>query len=337
MVASLVDRAFRSGVPTAIVIVLWAVAPTDGAQERPRAGTSDVPVPRVQMVVAPVYPAIALLDQPRWVVKVDALVGADGHVENVRSIDPQPQDSAPAAADRRSSDPTAEEVNRSVQDAVRQWVFAPPMVNGRAAPVIVPITVRFEVFSPPAVSFFSEPLPVSEMPSDFSMLYTQGICTLDTRAGVFSVAPIGTAPAESRPLVLAGNELDSIYQEMRRVRLFEYPTAIYAGYERGPSSQRDATWAISGEGVLMVMRLENSGPMIREPSAIHQFDVRQNGKISTVTWDDTYSGTPITREIEGIRAVINVVKRVLDHHQELRDLQAVAQDCRRVSRSDFQP
>jgi hypothetical protein len=329
MVSTPPGAAFGPVAGIVLIILLSAATTRVGAQQALRAGTNGVPVPAPQTFVAPVYPAIALIDQPRWVVKADALVDANGRVESVRVLDPEARpDSSAASAARKSPDPTATEVNGSVQDAVRQWVFAATTVDGAPVPIIVPITVRFEVFSPPFVSFFTERLPVSAMPSDFSMVYTQGVCTLDTRAGVFSVAPLGTAPADSRPVVLAANELDSIYQEMRRVRLFEYPAAIHASYARGPSSQRDASWATTAEGVVVVMRLENSGPMVRQASAVHRFDVQQNGKVSTVTWEDTYTGQPITREIEGIRAVINVVKRVLDHHQELRDLDAVAQDCR---------
>jgi hypothetical protein len=340
MLPSLVGRAFRrrqcdgelararSATAVSLGILLCAMPASIAAQQPPRAGANGVPVPALQTFVAPVYPAVALLDQPLWVVKAEAIIRADGRVESVRIADPQVQVISPPTAGRKPPDPADNEVNRSVLDAVKQWVFMLPMVNGAVASVVVPITVRFEVFSAPEKSFFTATLPVAEMPSDFSMVYTQGFCTLDTRAGLFKVAAIGSTPAESRRLVLRGDELDSIYQEMRRVQLFEYPQAIYASYERGPSSQRDATWAITSDGLLVVMRLENSGPMVRQSSALHRFEVRQNGTVSTVTWEDTYSGASITRELEGIRAVINVVKRILERHQELRDIEAVAAECR---------
>jgi hypothetical protein len=301
----------------------------------PRAGTSGVPVPMIKTFVSPAYPSNALLDQSLWTVQADAWVDADGRIENVHVVQPE----APAASDaKRGTSVSAESINdvrRAVEEGVRDWVFDPPLVKGQPTALIVPVTVRYEVFGQPIPSFFKDPAPASAMPADFSLRYVQGDCTLDTRAGVFSVVPGGASPAETVHLSLRSDELDSIYQEMRRVRMFEYPERVHAQDVHGSSAQRDALFALTGEGIVVVMRLDLKVPQRLQPVEEYLFEVQQNGVTSIVRWTDASAGPAIAREVEGMRAIVAVVKRLIDRHPEIRDLEGVARGCGPMPRSDF--
>jgi hypothetical protein len=315
------------------LVCMTLVATSAHAQQTspPLAGTNGVQVPMLQQFVTPGYAAIALLEKPVWVVKVEALVGPEGRVEQVRIVEPE----VPPERGRSSSSPGVSaaaitEVRTAVEQSVRGWVFESPDVSGNASAVLVPITVRYEVFSQPAGSFFTEPPPPGVMPDDFSLRYMRGDCVLDTGAGTFTVAARRSAPSETIPLSLRSDELDSIYQEMRRVRMFEYSRKLRAHDEHGTSVQRDAAWAVTSSGVLVEMRLDFSTPRPAQPPVEYRFELRQNGITSTVQWIDGSAGPPIAREVEGMRAVVAVVKRVLDRHAEVRDLDAVVDDCRHV-------
>ena len=328
MLAPFVGRGFSPGVLR--VIVLCAMPAAFAAQEPPRAGTNGVPVPMLQQFVTPGYAAIALLEKPRWVVKAEALVGPDGRVAQVRIVEPEAPPDRGRGSSSGVSAAAVSEVRTAVEQSVRRWVFESPDVTGKPSSVLVPITVRYEVFSPPATSFLTEPPPAGEMPADFSLRYTRGDCTLDTGAGTFTVAARKAAPAETIPLTLRADELDSIYQEMRRVRMFDYSRKLRAHDEHGTSAQRDAAWAVTGSGVIVEMRLDFSMPRPVQPPVEHRFELRQNGVTSAVQWIDGSAGPPIAREVEGMRAVVAVVKRVLERHAEVRESEAVIDDCRHV-------
>ena len=75
--------------------------------------------------VAPIYPAIAQASGVQGIVILDAVIGEDGRVRNLRVL--------------RS----IHLLDRAAVDAVRQWQFTPPLLNGEPVPVVMTVTVDF--------------------------------------------------------------------------------------------------------------------------------------------------------------------------------------------------
>ena len=75
--------------------------------------------------VAPQFPAKALQAGTRGVVVVETRIEADGRIVNARVIRSNPV------------------FDQAVLDAVLQWEFTPTIINGKAIPVLLTITVRF--------------------------------------------------------------------------------------------------------------------------------------------------------------------------------------------------
>jgi protein TonB len=78
--------------------------------------------------VRPYYPASAVSAGASGVVVLDARIGADGNVEDVRTVSAPHPDLAASAT-----------------DAVRQWQFSPTILNCAAIPVHMAVTVNFEL------------------------------------------------------------------------------------------------------------------------------------------------------------------------------------------------
>jgi protein TonB len=75
----------------------------------------------------PKYPPIAVTAHIAGVVVVEAVVGVDGRVREVKAISGHPM-LVPAAL-----------------EAVRHWVYAPSTLNGDPIEIIAPITVTFRL------------------------------------------------------------------------------------------------------------------------------------------------------------------------------------------------
>ena len=99
----------------------------------------NIPPPRKIKDVKPVYPPEAQQDRVQGMVVIEATIDPSGHVSNAivrRSI---PQLDAAAVA------------------AVRQWEFTPTVVNGSAVPVVMTVTVSFNVMAPPTPAAAAPP------------------------------------------------------------------------------------------------------------------------------------------------------------------------------------
>jgi protein TonB len=77
--------------------------------------------------VRPVYPAIAQAARVEGTVIIEATIGPTGRV-----VDAQPLRSIPL-------------LDGAALEAVRQWVFTPTLLNGTPVPVLMTVTVRFEL------------------------------------------------------------------------------------------------------------------------------------------------------------------------------------------------
>jgi protein TonB len=77
--------------------------------------------------VAPVYPTIARAAHVEGIVILEAVIGEDGAVRDVRVLRSLPLLDAAAI------------------DAVRQWRFTPTLLNGQPVPVVMTVTVAFKL------------------------------------------------------------------------------------------------------------------------------------------------------------------------------------------------
>ena len=77
--------------------------------------------------VAPVYPPLAQSARKEGVVILDAVIGEDGRVKDVRVLRSIPL------------------LDQAAIDAVRQWRFTPTLLNGQAVPIVMTVTVAFQL------------------------------------------------------------------------------------------------------------------------------------------------------------------------------------------------
>ena len=73
----------------------------------------------------PAYPPLARSARIQGVVKVTAVIGKDGSIQNLQLVSGHPL------------------LVQSAQDAVRQWLYKPTLLNGEAVEVITQIDVNF--------------------------------------------------------------------------------------------------------------------------------------------------------------------------------------------------
>lgn len=73
----------------------------------------------------PAYPPLAIAARIEGIVIIDATIGVDGQVLNVRLLRSVPF------------------LDQAALDAVRQWQFTPTLLNGVPVPVLMTVTVRF--------------------------------------------------------------------------------------------------------------------------------------------------------------------------------------------------
>jgi periplasmic protein TonB len=87
----------------------------------------DILPPKKIRDVPPRYPVVAQQARIEGTVIIEAVIGVDGHVQSARSL-------------RRT--PFLED---AALEAVRQWVFTPTRLNGEAVPVVMTVTVSFQL------------------------------------------------------------------------------------------------------------------------------------------------------------------------------------------------
>jgi periplasmic protein TonB len=94
---------------------------------KPLVPGGDIRVPQKIRHVAPIYPSIARANGVEGVVILEAVIGENGRVKNVRVL--------------RS----IQLLDQAAVDAVRQWQFTPTLLNGQPVPVVMTVTVSFEL------------------------------------------------------------------------------------------------------------------------------------------------------------------------------------------------
>lgn len=98
--------------------------PTEPAPERIRVG-GQVQERNLIAMVDPLYPPLALQARIQGVVRFNVVIGKDGHVSNVQLVSGHPLLVAAA------------------QDALRQWVYKPTLLNGSPVEVATQADVNF--------------------------------------------------------------------------------------------------------------------------------------------------------------------------------------------------
>jgi TonB family protein len=101
-------------------------APVAPPAERTRVGT-DVGAPRKLVHVPPTYPPEALQARVQGTVILECAIGPDGRVTGMEV---------------KRGNPLLDDAAR---EAVRQWVYEPTRINGVPVPVVMTVTVNFEL------------------------------------------------------------------------------------------------------------------------------------------------------------------------------------------------
>jgi TonB family protein len=84
--------------------------------------------PKVLRHVEPLYPDIARKNQVRGLVKMNALISANGDVVDVEILEGLP-----------------DELGEAAVQSVRQWKFAPTVRDGAAIPVLFEVYINFKL------------------------------------------------------------------------------------------------------------------------------------------------------------------------------------------------
>jgi len=121
---------FSPGIPVSAVQSADTSQPTDGppalsAADRAVRVGGDIRPPTKIRDVRPAYPDVALQAHVAGVVVLEVRIEPDGSVSEARVLRSIPL------------------LDQAAIDAVRQWRFTPPIVNGKAAPIVMTVPVNF--------------------------------------------------------------------------------------------------------------------------------------------------------------------------------------------------
>jgi len=135
----------------------------------------------------------------------------------------------------------------------------------------------------------SNQMPI-EKPKDFAFVLKYGIGAknvLDTKDGTFTKDLI-IAGAKNAPLKLSDEELTTIYNEMQKIKIMNYPE--YFKPDRLPIQR----WVT--------------------PHPTYELTIEYNGKEKRIFWDDE----SLSEESESnkLRNVINLVKTIIENKEE---------------------
>jgi protein TonB len=101
--------------------------PKPDATEPRRVRTSSIELARVIHRVEPTYPPVARMAHVSGTVELTGVIGTDGRIRELKALSGNPL------------------LVRAAIDAVSQWIYAPPILNGERVEVIAPITVNFRL------------------------------------------------------------------------------------------------------------------------------------------------------------------------------------------------
>jgi protein TonB len=101
-----------------------AEAPKPATPQRIRVG-GNVQAAKIVRQPKPIYPPLAKQARISGVVRFNAIIGKDGTIQNLQLVSGHPL------------------LVQSAQDAVKQWVYQPTLLNGEPVEVVTQIDVNF--------------------------------------------------------------------------------------------------------------------------------------------------------------------------------------------------
>jgi periplasmic protein TonB len=101
--------------------------PRQPTEEVKRIRVSSLDPGRLIHMVQPVYPPIAKTAHIEGTVELSAVIGADGRVRGLNVISGHPL------------------LRKAAIDAVSQWIYKPPVLNGESVEIVAPIAVIFRL------------------------------------------------------------------------------------------------------------------------------------------------------------------------------------------------
>jgi TonB family protein len=115
------------GFPAMLLAAVAVVSPSSVFAQAPVRVGGDIKPPVRTEYVAPVYPPIAQQAKIQGTVVLEIVIGPTGAVTEARSLRQNPLLDAAAV------------------DAVRKWKYTPTLLNGAAVPVIMTVTLNFDL------------------------------------------------------------------------------------------------------------------------------------------------------------------------------------------------
>lgn len=101
--------------------------PKAPVEETKRIRVSSLDPGRLIHMIQPVYPPIAKTAHIEGTVELSAVIGTDGHVRDLSVVSGHPL------------------LRKAAIDAVRQWIYKPPVLNGESVEIVAPIAVIFRL------------------------------------------------------------------------------------------------------------------------------------------------------------------------------------------------
>ena len=126
LISGILDSIGSTPAPPVIVKRADSEAASHPAEPR-RIRTSSIELARLIHRVDPVYPQVAKMVHVQGTVELTGIIGIDGRIRELKALSGSPL------------------LIKAALDAVSQWIYAPPILNGERVEVIAPITVNFRL------------------------------------------------------------------------------------------------------------------------------------------------------------------------------------------------
>jgi protein TonB len=128
LLGGILGRSTEIARPPAAVNPTETRRPAETAASVPkRIRTSTIELARLVHRVDPVYPQVARMARVSGTVELTGVIGTDGRIRELRALSGN-----------------ALLIGAAIE-AVKQWIYAPPVLNGERVEVIAPITVNFRL------------------------------------------------------------------------------------------------------------------------------------------------------------------------------------------------
>jgi protein TonB len=122
-----VEQSPDAGAPVGVIPGATPPPPPPPSPQQPLHLHAGIKPPRRIEDAKPIYPALALTARQEGVVILETIIDVHGAVETVHVLRGYPL------------------LDQAAIDAVRQWRFAPALLNGQPVPVVMTVTVNFSL------------------------------------------------------------------------------------------------------------------------------------------------------------------------------------------------